>query len=222
MKILIAEDDTTSKTMLEAILRKWGHEVISHATGMDAWEAMQASDAPRLLILDWVMPGMDGLVLCRKLREQTRSDPIYIIMLTAHGERANIVQGLDAGADDYITKPYDSDELRARLNVGLRILDLQSELAKRERLQGVLEMAGGVCHELNQPLQSLLGYADLLMLDMAPDDPRKDMLKKMQKAVMHVGDLTRKIMGITQYRTKDHFGKIRRIVDIQTAGDPLP
>lgn len=220
MKILIAEDDDTSRIMLEAILTKWGYDVESHTNGIGAWRRMTEPGAPQLLILDWVMPEMDGLALCRKLRRTPREKPVYIIILTAHGEREKIIQGLEAGADDYIAKPYDTDELRARLDVGIRIIDLQAELAQKERLKGVLEMAGGVCHELNQPLQRLLGYADILMLGISPGDPKREILMKINTTVQQVAELTHKIMRITRYRTKPYVGDGQQIVDIEMAVKP--
>ncbi len=128
MKILVAEDDLTSCTILAAILGKWGYEPIAVNNGTDAWEIMQKSDAPSLAILDWEMPGMDGLAVCRKIRERPVSNPPYIIILTARGEKTDIVKGLDAGANDYISKPYDNEELQARIRVGQRMMELQTEL----------------------------------------------------------------------------------------------
>jgi len=128
MQILIAEDDITSRNILGAILRKWGHEPIAVEDGIEAWHIMQKSDAPNLVVLDWEMPGMDGIEVCRKIREQQTSNPPYIVILTAKDEKADIVKGLDAGANDYISKPYDNEELLARIRVGQRMVELQTEL----------------------------------------------------------------------------------------------
>ena len=130
MKILIAEDDLTSRRMLETRLVKWGYEVIVTCDGPEAWEALQQEDAPQLAILDWMMPGMDGVEVCRRVREMEGESHIYIILLTAKGEKDDLVAGLDAGADDYLTKPFGRDELRARLQVGIRTVDLQNRLAE--------------------------------------------------------------------------------------------
>lgn len=128
MKVLIAEDDLTSRTILAAILGKWGYEVIAVSDGQNAWEILQKADAPKLVLLDWKMPGMDGLEVCRRIRQDSRNDSIYIVILTSKSEKKNIVAGLDAGANDYIIKPYDSEELRARVNVGRRMIEMQMEL----------------------------------------------------------------------------------------------
>lgn len=138
MKILIAEDDTTSRIILEKILSKWGYEVVSTSDGNDAWKQLQSEDTPSLVILDWMMPGIEGIEICRRIRENTKKDSpyTYVILLTAKESKKNIIKGMEAGADDYITKPFDPHELRVRLRAGQRILELQSELlaAKKELL----------------------------------------------------------------------------------------
>ncbi len=128
MKLLIAEDDLTSRTMLAAVTRKWGYEPIAVEDGEAAWQIMQEDEAPRLLLLDWEMPKLDGLALCQRIRQQQSSNPPFIILLTARCETGDIVAGLDAGANDYIAKPFENAELQARLQVGRRMLTLQQEL----------------------------------------------------------------------------------------------
>lgn len=114
MQVLVAEDDITSRTILAAILSKWGYDPLVVEDGSSAWEIMQKNDAPNLAVLDWDMPGMDGLEVCQRIRKACTSNPPYLIILTAKGEKADIVKGLDAGANDYISKPYDNDELQSR------------------------------------------------------------------------------------------------------------
>src|SRR5437899_496949 len=122
MNILIAEDDPVSRAILEAALRKWGHEVFVTSDGNAAWRVLKEADAPRLAILDWMMPYLDGPDVCRRVRARVRTDPPYLILLTARGEKSDVVAGLDGGADDYITKPFDFDELKARVQVGIRMV----------------------------------------------------------------------------------------------------
>ena len=217
MEILIAEDDLTSRTMLQAVLTKWGYEVVTTTDGNEAWTALQQENAPQLLILDWIMPGMDGPALCRKLRDQERAGALYILLLTSKSERQDIIVGLETGADDYITKPYDNDELRARVNVGRRMLELQTRLQEKEKLQGVLEMAGAVCHEINQPLQAVNGYAELLLMNLSENDPNYKRLRKIKEGIERIGQLTHKIMRISRYRTKRFRGNKSPIVDIDDA-----
>ena len=139
MKIMIAEDDLTSRTLLTAVLKKQGHEVEATMNGAEAWRAMQQPDAPRLAILDWMMPELDGVEVCRRIRTLQTDQPPYIIMLTAKSEKKNIVTGLEAGADDYLAKPYDPGELYARVEVGRRMLELQAAMAdKVQELQNAL------------------------------------------------------------------------------------
>lgn len=130
MRILIAEDDPVSRCFLEATLVKSGYEVTVTCDGHQAWEALQR-DKPAIAILDWMMPGIDGVEVCRRARAIQSPTPTYLILLTAKTEKRDIVQGLDAGADDYVTKPFDRKELRARINVGLRVSELQRNLADR-------------------------------------------------------------------------------------------
>jgi diguanylate cyclase (GGDEF)-like protein len=128
VKILIAEDDFTSRSILTAVLQKWGFDPVVTEDGGAAWDVLQRPDAPRLILLDWNMPGMDGLEICRRLKEIGSNNPPYVILLTARGEKGDIVQGLEAGASDYVAKPYDNEELQARIRVGQRMLELQSYL----------------------------------------------------------------------------------------------
>ncbi len=131
MRILIAEDDAVSRRLLEATLVKWGYEVIMTTDGLQALEILRHPDAPSLAILDWMMPGMDGAEVCLKARATAGDRLLYIVLLTAKGRKEDIVEGLTAGADDYVVKPFDRAELKARINAGERILRLQAELAAR-------------------------------------------------------------------------------------------
>ena len=130
MKVLIADDDVTSRVVLGGVLKKFGHEVVATEDGNQAWEALQRPDAPRLAILDWMMPGLGGLEVCRLVRSLPTDQPPYIIILTSKGEKQNIVDGLEAGADDYLAKPFDAGELRARVDVGARLVELQARLSE--------------------------------------------------------------------------------------------
>jgi phosphoserine phosphatase RsbU/P len=129
MRILIAEDDVTSRTMLAGVLTRGGHAVVATVDGTAAWDAMQQPEAPQLAILDWMMPGLDGVEVVRRVRAGNPDRPPYLILLTARGEKADIIAGLEAGADDYPAKPCDAGELRARVEVGRRLVETQAALA---------------------------------------------------------------------------------------------
>ena len=131
MKILIAEDDPVSRLLLETTLKQWGYDVVVACDGLEALAAIQGSDPPALAILDWMMPGMDGVAVTRAAREMPALTPTYIILLTAKTEKPDIVAALEAGADDYLTKPFDREELGARVWAGLRIVSLQENLVDR-------------------------------------------------------------------------------------------
>jgi diguanylate cyclase (GGDEF)-like protein len=128
VKILIAEDDAISRRLLETILKKWGYDVVVAFDGGQAWAELQKEDAPRLAILDWMMPLMDGVEVCSKVRERVDTPYVYILLLSAKSQREDLVKGMESGADDYITKPFDANELKVRLRAGRRILDLQTQL----------------------------------------------------------------------------------------------
>ena len=136
MRILIADDDPVSCRLLDRLLHKWGYDVIAVHGGTEAWEVLQANDAPRVALLDWMMPGLDGLEICRRIRARSAQAYVYIMLLTANDKIGNLVEGLESGADDYLTKPFHPQELRARLRVGLRMLELESGLVEaRENLR---------------------------------------------------------------------------------------
>jgi diguanylate cyclase (GGDEF)-like protein len=136
VKVLIAEDDAVSRRLLEAMLTRWGYEVAVTRDGVEAWEVLQGTDVPSLAILDWMMPGMDGVEVCRKVRQHRQEPYVYLLLLTTKGRKEDIIEGLDAGADDYLTKPFDPHELQVRLRTGKRIVTLQAELIEaREALR---------------------------------------------------------------------------------------
>ena len=127
MRILIAEDDPVTARILEQLSRAWGYETMMVKDGPASLEELRKSDGPQLALLDWMMPGLDGPEVCRRIREAGGTN--YLILITAKDNRSDIVAGLDAGADDYLVKPFDPAELRARIKAGIRILDLQARLA---------------------------------------------------------------------------------------------
>ena len=186
MNVLIAEDDSTSRLLLRKMLEKWGYEVTVTSNGREAWELLRSDDGPRLAILDWMMPEMDGVEVCRRVRLLETRRPPYIILLTALGEKGHVVTGLEAGADDYVGKPYHSDELRARVDVGRRLVELNAELvdaqmalevqARTDALTGLLNR-GAILERLEEELARVAregGSVAVGMLDIDHFKPVND------------------------------------------------
>ena len=139
MRILIADDSLVSRHLLEATLRKWNYEISVACDGAEAWRILRGEDPPRIAILDWVMPGMSGPEVCKRVREHAKNGELnytYLLLLTSKSQREDLIEGMEAGADDYLTKPFDQHELKVRLRAGSRVIDLQRELvAAREELR---------------------------------------------------------------------------------------
>ena len=135
-RVLVAEDDPVARRVVMSFLDKWGYEVMAVADGAEAWRILESHDSPRLALLDWMLPGLEGVEVCRKVREDPARPYVYILLLTAVSQKQDLLTALDAGADDYLVKPFDAAELRARLHAGRRILAAQDELiAAREALR---------------------------------------------------------------------------------------
>jgi sigma-B regulation protein RsbU (phosphoserine phosphatase) len=132
-RVLIADDDRITRRMLEVILGEWGYETVTVPDGLTAWNHLERADGPRLALLDWLMPGLDGVEVCRRVRTLPTRLPSYLILLTVRDSRQDVVAGLEGGADDYVVKPFDQAELKARLQTGFRILRLQRDLAEQLR-----------------------------------------------------------------------------------------
>ena len=149
MRVLIADDDAVLRLALRAHLERWSYEVVECADGEAAWNAMREPSPPPLAIMDWNMPGVDGPALCQEVRETPSLSGMYVILLTSNASKRDMITGLESGADDYIVKPFDWDELRARLRIGHRIVSLQQSLGAR-------------VNELQQALSSVRALSGLL------------------------------------------------------------
>lgn len=158
MKILIAEDDRASQIILAAALRKKGHEVISASNGAEAWEFYQR-ETFQALISDWMMPVMDGIELCRRVRAQPRASYLWVILLTALTDRESLVKGMAAGADDFISKPFDLETLGMRLIVAERVLRLQAEV---KQLEGLLPVCS-YCKKIRDEANAWTGMEEYVM-----------------------------------------------------------
>jgi diguanylate cyclase (GGDEF)-like protein len=137
LRVLAAEDNPVFQSMLRTLLRKWGYDAVIAQDGNEAWRILESADPPRLAVLDWMMPGLDGVEICRRVRTGNREPYVYILLLTARTDSQDLVEGMDAGADDYLTKPFNAQELRVRIRAGHRILDLQDALRHQATHDGL-------------------------------------------------------------------------------------
>lgn len=189
MKILIAEDDATSRMLLEAMLKKWEFECVVAEDGAAGWELMQVDEPPHFLFIDWEMPKMNGIELIKRVRQQSTNNPPYIILLTARNETVDVVEGLDSGANDYVVKPFNKAELRARIDVGVRVLNLQGDLSRAQallakeriviekiisKMQSVGKFDSKNLRYLNIPVETTSG--DVLFSARSPDNTQYIML----------------------------------------------
>lgn len=218
MKILIAEDDPVSRRLLETHLKRWGYEVIACKDGAEAWDVFQQPGSPLLAILDWMMPHLDGLTLCRKIRELPHGQLAYLMMLTAKTEKADILTGLSAGANDYVVKPFDAEELKVRVSVGQRVVELQNRLIEAERNRVLMQAAGAAAHEINQPLTVLMGTVELLRYQLPGDSALRESIEAMYAASQKISEIVKKMGRIRQYVTKPYIDDVE-IIDLDAASD---
>ena len=167
MKVLIADDDPISRKLLQSYLQKWGCEVTAAEHGGEAWACFQRDEFP-VVITDWMMPELDGVELVRRIRSEPRTGYVYVILLTAKGQKEDLVEGMNAGADDFLTKPFDRDELRVRLRAGERIVELEQQARSVAQLVGVAPELERRIAEVIDDLRSL--RRDVLAAVCGPDD----------------------------------------------------
>jgi phosphoserine phosphatase RsbU/P len=156
MKVLIADDDPSSLFLEEEMISEWGYEIITAVNGLKAMEILQQDNPPQIALLDWLMPDKNGVEICAELRKQRQEPYIFTIILTSRTQKEFLIQGLESGADDYLTKPFDRQELKARLATGKRIVELQQELVKIQKEQKKL------IHELQTALDNVKTLGGLL------------------------------------------------------------
>jgi signal transduction histidine kinase len=178
VRVLIAEDEAVSRHLLQAYLQQWGHQVVAAADGVEAWRLFQEQEFP-LVLSDWVMPEMDGLELIQHIRARASGAYVYIILLTARAQKQDVIEGLEAGANDFVTKPFDRGELRVRVRAGERIIELEQTLAAQnrtlreaqaalvqtEKLASLGQLAAGMAHEINNPIAYVANNLAVLRRD---------------------------------------------------------
>ncbi len=217
MKTLIADDDEITRLLLSSVLRKLGHEVHEASNGREALDAWQGGDFS-LIISDWMMPGLDGLEFCRRVRTTKCTNYTYLILLTARAGKANFLEGMQAGADDFVTKPFERDALTARVRVAERILGLHAELRAAntdlerrvgERtadletaLRAKTEFLSRASHELRTPMNHVLGFAQLLAMDPLTSE-QGDSVQQILTSGGHLLQLIDRILAVAQSRSDD-------------------
>jgi signal transduction histidine kinase len=181
MQVLIADDEPVSRRLLQSYLQKWGYRVESAENGYEAWQLFEAGSFA-IVITDWMMPEVDGLELIRRIRASHRPGYVHATLLTARAQKEDLVEGMEAGADDFLTKPFDRDELRVRLRAAERVVNLERSLAEQnrvlretqaalvqtEKLAGLGRLAAGVAHEINNPLAYVTNNLVVLRRDVPP------------------------------------------------------
>jgi signal transduction histidine kinase len=209
MKILLAEDNPFYRRMLERMLQDWGYTVLNASCGEEAWQLLQQADPPRLALLDWLMPGLDGLELCRRIRADRAIQSTYVVMITAKQGRESTLEAFSSGADDFITKPFDREELQARLRVGARLVEMQDRLASTivqleaalsgaQKMEAIGRLAGGVAHDFNNLLTIITGASDLLTAHPRCDSQQRELIHMIKGASDRGAALTRQLLAFSR------------------------
>lgn len=233
MSALVVDDSEIARKIVTDNLQREGLKVMEAGDGREAYEIMkQKADEIDIVISDLLMPEMDGEELCNRIRKELRLKELPVIFLTAIADHTKLLTVFQAGATDYLVKPFFKEELLARINVHLertqlnrelketiqQLQSIQEEKALKEKMQVALEMAGGICHEMNQPLQNITGSAEILGMNLASDSPAYRHISKIKDQVDHLGAITKKLMRITRYKTKAYIGD-SQIFDIDQSAD---
>ena len=217
MRVLFADDDVIARTLLCAVLADLGHEVLLAEDGEHAWRSFQDEPVP-LVVLDINMPGLDGLTVCRLIRDHTAGRETFVIMVTARDGRDDLTAVLAAGADDYVTKPSSPENLRARLEIaGQRIVQnaasraAEAELARSRWLAGIGETTIAIEHEINNPLSALLGHAELLLMDEGMTAEQVESLRIIQEQAQRIADVVRRLARLKNPQSVEYLSGSRML-----------
>jgi CheY-like chemotaxis protein len=216
--ILIVDDNATNLDIMQAILEKEGYQTATTDDSRECLEILKTLQ-PDLILLDISMPGMSGLEVCKALQMDPRTNPIPVIFVTGLTDNKTITDAFESGGTDYVRKPINRAEFLARIKSVLSRQKYKNSLLEKERLIGVLEMAGAICHELNQPLQVIQLYAEAIPPGSLPDKAARESLEQIRKQTVRMGQITKKIMRITKYESRDYLNGVR-IIDIEKASSP--
>src|SRR3954452_13675626 len=217
MRVLFADDDVIARTLLAAVLTHLGHESRAAEDGERAWEMFQEAPAP-LVILDVNMPKLDGLEVCRRIRAHEAGKETFVLVVTARDGRDDLAAVLDAGADEYVTKPSSPENLRARLEIAARRIAqdrarraAEAELARARWLAGIGETTIALEHEINNPLSALLGHAELLLMDEGLSDEQREQLQIIREQAARIADVVRRLARLKNPQSVEYLSGSRMI-----------
>ncbi len=214
--ILIVDDSPVSSMVVSLILKKNSDYRTVRVWDGPACIKKAKEVKPDLILLDIQMPGMNGIEVCEVLKKDEKTRDIPVIFVTATTDNETLKEAFESGGTDYVCKPVNKIELLARIKSVLLHRKMAKKLLEEERLRGVLEMAGGICHDLNQPMQVVSGYSELLLMDIEKDNSAYPYVKMIKEHTDAMGSITRKLMRITKYETQDYI-EGGRIIDIDKA-----
>ena len=201
VRILVADDDAVTRNLLRSVLVEWGHDTIVVNDGVEAWNVLQSEESPNLLILDWVMPGMDGLEVCRNVRQEMDSNSKYIMMLSGRNSKSDIVAGFEAGADDFLTKPVYLEVLQARLQLGERLImqtQLEEQLLQSQKMATLGHLCAGLAHDFNNLLTPINGYAQMGLNELPSDNRAHHYLREICQTAEHGSVLIRRMLDFSR------------------------
>ena len=216
-RILVVEDDESTAFILQRRLERSGYDVCIAGSAEDGLRFLDERPFD-LMLSDIVLPGITGINLCRQVRSQPRTSTIPIILVSARDEVESVVEGLDAGADDYVVKPFHPEELLARVRTHLRIRDLQEQLVATEQVRVAGELAGAAAHEINQPLTILMGYAEMLLTALEGDEEAVEKILRIMRSAEQISQVVRKIQRLRNYKTKTYVRE-RQITDLKASSE---
>lgn len=225
MEVILADDTAVTRRLLQAALEQRGHAVLAVADGADAWRAFEQTRPP-LLVLDWQMPGLDGVEVCRRIRASSASRAVFVLMVTSRDSSDDLARALDAGADDYVTKPITPVHFAARIAIAERRIEqnaarwrAEESLARAQWLSGIGETALAIQHEVNNPLAAMLTSASVLLLDetLAPS-LRRD-LESISQQARRISDVVRRLKSLEDPSTVEYIAGARML---DLSGQPPP
>jgi DNA-binding response OmpR family regulator len=225
LRILLADDDLMMRDLLATVLTAYGHEVEVFDDGASVWAAFQAAPAP-LLVLDWEMPKMDGLEVCKAIRKHPEGADTYLMMITARSKAADLEDVMNAGADDYLSKPVTPNDVAARLRIAEKRMEnsrarrsAEEELRKARYLAGVGEVSLALQHEINNPLAALLTTAALITGNMLRPDEIPESLKTIETQAQRIADVLKRLRNVDQPRSIE-YARGQKMVDLRSEKTP--